>query len=104
MENAVYSVISPEQCAVIMWRDAAQKQLAAEALRITAPEVAALGCVDEIISEPAGSAHTDRETAIELVSSTLKRHLAELKATPLDILVAARQQKFRNIAQFYTEG
>jgi len=104
MENAVYSVISPEQCAVIMWRDAAQKPLAAEALRISAPEVAALGCVDEIVSEPPGGIHIDREEGCGILGSALKRHLAELKAMPLDILVSARQQKFRNIAQFYTEG
>ena len=52
LENALYFVITPESCAAIMWRDAAHKQLAAEAMRISAPEVAALGCVDEIISEP----------------------------------------------------
>jgi acetyl-CoA carboxylase carboxyl transferase subunit alpha len=87
-----------------MWRDAAHKQLAAEAMRISAPEVAALGCVDEVISEPAEGAHTDREAGAGLLGSALKRHLAELKAVPVEILVAARQMKFRNIAQFYTEG
>ena len=104
LENALYFVITPESCAAIMWRDAAHKQLAAEAMRISAPEVAALGCVDEIISEPAGGAHTDREGGAGLLGEALKKHLAELKATPVEILVAARQQKFRNIAQFYTEG
>jgi acetyl-CoA carboxylase carboxyl transferase subunit alpha len=104
LENALYSVISPEQCAVIMWRDVAHKQRAAEALRISAPEVAALGCVDEIISEPPGGAHIDHEAGCGLVSSVLKKHLAELKAMPVDALVSARQKKFRNIAQFYTEG
>jgi acetyl-CoA carboxylase carboxyl transferase subunit alpha len=104
LENALYFVITPESCAAIMWRDAAHKQLAAEAMRISAPEVAALGCVDEIVTEPAGGAHADREAGAGLLGSALKKHLAELKATPLDILVTARQQKFRNIAQFYTEG
>jgi acetyl-CoA carboxylase carboxyl transferase subunit alpha len=102
--NAVYSVISPEQCTVIMWRDPAQRELAAAALRITAPEVAALGCVDEIVGEPADGAHTDPEASANLLADALKRHLAELKAIPIDALVAARQNKFRNIAQFYTEG
>ena len=102
--NAVYSVISPEQCAVIMWRDPAQRELAAAALRITAPEVAALGCVDEIVGEPADGAHTDPEASANLLADALKRHLAELKAIPIDDLVAARQNKFRNIAQYYTEG
>ncbi|MGA2168006.1 MAG: acetyl-CoA carboxylase carboxyltransferase subunit alpha [Terracidiphilus sp.] len=104
LENALYFVITPESCAAIMWRDAAHKQLAAEAMRISAPEVAALGCVDEIISEPAEGAHADREAGTGLVGSVLKKHLAELKEVPIDILVAARQEKFRNIAQFYTEG
>jgi acetyl-CoA carboxylase carboxyl transferase subunit alpha len=102
--NAVYSVISPEQCAVIMWRDPAQRELAAAALRITAREVAGLGCVDEIVGEPADGAHTDPEASANLLADALKRHLAELKAIPIDELVAARQNKFRNIAQFYTEG
>ena len=104
LTNAIYSVISPEQCAVIMWRDAAQRELAAAALRITARDVAGLGCVDEIIGEPIEGAHTNPETAVGLLGAALKRHLAELKAMPLDDLVAARQKKFRNIAQFYTEG
>ena len=104
LENALYFVITPESCAAIMWRDSAHKQLAAEAMRISAPEVAALGCVDEIVSEPAGGAHTDREAGAGLLGSALRKHLAELKAMPVEMLVAARQQKFRNIAQFYTEG
>jgi acetyl-CoA carboxylase carboxyl transferase subunit alpha len=87
-----------------MWRDAAHKQLAAEAMRISAPEVAAMGCVDEIVSEPADGAHTDREAGAGLLGTALRKHLDELSATPLDALVAARQHKFRNIAQFYTEG
>ena len=61
LENALYFVITPESCAAIMWRDASHKQLAAEAMRISAPEVAALGCVDEIIAEPPGGIHTDHE-------------------------------------------
>jgi acetyl-CoA carboxylase carboxyl transferase subunit alpha len=104
LENAIYSVISPEQCAVIMWRDATQKELAAAALRITAPEVSRLGCVDGIIPEPAGGAHTDPAAAAELLGVALVRHLAELKSMPVDALVAARQAKFRKIASFYTEG
>ncbi|MDE3162782.1 MAG: acetyl-CoA carboxylase carboxyltransferase subunit alpha, partial [Acidobacteriota bacterium] len=104
LENALYFVITPESCAAIMWRDANQKQLAAEAMRISAPEVAALGCVDEIIAEPEGGAHADHETGAGLLGSALKRHLAELKTKSIDELVALRQAKFRNIAQFYTEG
>jgi acetyl-CoA carboxylase carboxyl transferase subunit alpha len=73
-------------------------------MRISAPEVAALGCVDEIVPEPPGGIHTDREVGAGLLGTVLKTHLAELKAMPVDAMVAARQLKFRNIAQFYTEG
>ncbi len=104
LENALYFVITPESCAAIMWRDAAHKQLAAEAMRISAPEVAALGCVDEIVQEPPEGIQADREAGMGLLGTVLKKHLAELKATPVEALVAARQAKFRNIAQFYTEG
>jgi acetyl-CoA carboxylase carboxyl transferase subunit alpha len=104
LENALYFVITPESCAAIMWRDAAHKQQAAEAMRISAPEVAALGCVDEIVAEPPDGIHTDREAGIGFLGAVLKKHLAELMSQPIDVLVAARRAKFRNIAQFYTEG
>ncbi len=104
LENALYFVITPESCAAIMWRDATHKQLAAEAMRISAPEVSKLGCVDEIISEPPGGAHTDHEAGAGLLGTALQKHLAQLKAMPLDEMIAARQSKFRNMAQFYTEG
>ena len=104
LENALYFVITPESCAAIMWRDAAFKQQAAEAMRISAPEVASLGCVDEIVPEPALGLHADREAGMGMLGSVLKRHLAELKAVPIDTLIAERQKKFRNIAQFYTES
>ncbi|MGO8935214.1 MAG: acetyl-CoA carboxylase carboxyltransferase subunit alpha [Terracidiphilus sp.] len=103
LENALYFVITPESCAAIMWRDAAHKQLAAEAMRISAPEVAAVGCVDEIIAEPPQGIHMEREAGTGILGSVLTKHLAELKAMPVQELVTARQQKFRNIAQFYTQ-
>jgi acetyl-CoA carboxylase carboxyl transferase subunit alpha len=104
LENALYFVITPESCAAIMWRDAAQKQLAAEAMRVSAPEVLSLHCVDEIVEEPPEGIHSDREAGTGMLSMVLRKHLAALKAIPIDELVAARQAKFRNIAQFYTEG
>jgi acetyl-CoA carboxylase carboxyl transferase subunit alpha len=104
LENALYFVITPESCAAIMWRDAAQKQLAAEAMRISAQEVLALHCVDEIVEEPPEGIHSDREAGTGMLSVVLRKHLAALKAIPIDDLVAERQAKFRNIAQFYTEG
>lgn len=104
LENALYFVITPESCAAIMWRDAANKQLAAEALRISAPEVKALGCVDDIIAEPPEGIHLDRETGFGFLGAALRKHLGEIKTLPIDELVAQRQKKFRNMAQFYTEG
>src|SRR5271157_130577 len=76
MENSVYSVISPEGCAAIMWRDASKKELAAEAMKITAKDMAELGCVDGIIPEPPGGAHTDHAQAAELLDRALQQHLA----------------------------
>jgi acetyl-CoA carboxylase carboxyl transferase subunit alpha len=104
LENALYFVISPEGCASIMWNDAGKKALAAEALRVSAPEVAELGCVDAIIPEPPHGIHTDREAGSGLVGTVLKNYLNELRAMPIEALVAARQQKFRNVAQFYTQS
>jgi acetyl-CoA carboxylase carboxyl transferase subunit alpha len=104
LENALYFVISPEGCASIMWNDAGKKALAAEALRVSAPEVVELGCVDAIIPEPPHGIHTDREAGSGLLGSVLKKHLNELQALPIDALVTARQTKFRNVAQFYTQS
>jgi acetyl-CoA carboxylase carboxyl transferase subunit alpha len=104
LENALYFVITPESCAAIMWRDASFKQKAAEAMHISAPEVAALGCVDEIVAEPPEGFQADRETGLGLLGTALRKNLDAIKSTPIDALVAARQQKFRNIAMFFTEG
>ena len=102
LENAIYSVISPEGCASIMWKDAAKKQQAAAALRYTAIDVKRLGCVDDVIPEPDGGAHSDPAHAMQLVSERLQRHFAELKQQPLETLLANRYEKFRRMAQFYT--
>jgi acetyl-CoA carboxylase carboxyl transferase subunit alpha len=100
MENAIYSVISPESCAAIMWRDASKKELAAQALRITANDLAEFGCIDAIIPEPEGGAHTDHDAAAALLDSHLQKHLTELTRMSIPDLVAARYKKFRNMAQF----
>ncbi len=102
LENAIYSVISPEGCASIMWKDATKKQQAAVALRYTATDVKMLGCVDEVIDEPAGGTHNDPALAMSIVDSALSRHLSDLQQMPLDAMLNARYEKFRNIAQFYT--
>jgi acetyl-CoA carboxylase carboxyl transferase subunit alpha len=104
MENSIYSVISPEGCASIMWRDAGKRELAAEAMRITAPDLKELGCVDDIVPEPEGGAHTDHEAAVKLVDEVLQKNLAELKTMSADSLIAARYDKFRKMAQFFSEG
>ena len=101
MENSIYSVISPEGCAAIMWRDASKKELAAEAMRITATDLRELGCIDDIVPEPEGGAHRDHEAAANLLDVSLQKHFAELKKIPPAELVASRYNKFRTIAQFY---
>src|ERR1700680_4433634 len=83
MENSVYSVISPEGCASIMWRDASKKDLAAEAMKITAKDLSSLGCIDGIVPEPAGGAHTDHAQAAELLDTALQQNLSEIKQMPI---------------------
>jgi acetyl-CoA carboxylase carboxyl transferase subunit alpha len=102
LENAIYSVISPEGCASIMWRDAAKRAQAAEALKLTAVDVKSFGCVDDIVSEPEGGAHTDAEKAASLLEEKLKWHFNEVRAMSLEEMLKRRYEKFRNIAQFYT--
>jgi acetyl-CoA carboxylase carboxyl transferase subunit alpha len=103
MENAVYSVISPEGCASIMWRDATKKELAAEALRITAPDLIELGCVDALIDEPPGGAHTDPDLAAKLLDDALQQHFTEIHKLPAKQLVDSRYNKFRKMAQYFVE-
>ena len=103
LESAIYSVIPPEGCAAILWRDANNfKARAAEAMRISASDVHGLGCVDDVVPEPEGGAHNDPSRAAELLAEKLHWHLNELKGIPVDELVRRRYDKFRNIAQFYT--
>jgi acetyl-CoA carboxylase carboxyl transferase subunit alpha len=103
LENSIYSVISPEGCASIMWRDPSKRELAAEALRITAPDMVELGIIDVVVPEPPGGAHCDHKAAAGLLSAELQRQLRELKQIPLDQLLAARYEKFRKMAQFFRE-
>jgi acetyl-CoA carboxylase carboxyl transferase subunit alpha len=102
MENAIYSVITPEACGSIMWRDASKRAQAAEALKITSEDVRSLGCVDDVVPEPLGGAHIDPQGAVALLDAKLQWHLGELQSMPVDEMVARRFTKFRNIAQFYT--
>ncbi|MEI9980523.1 MAG: acetyl-CoA carboxylase carboxyltransferase subunit alpha [Edaphobacter sp.] len=102
LENAIYSVISPEGCASIMWKDASKKQQAAAALRYTAGDVKLMGCVDDVLLEPRGGTQNDPEATMSMVGEKLRYHLKELRALPLDVMLEQRYTKFRNIAQFYT--
>lgn len=104
LENSIYSVISPEGCASIMWRDATKKEVAAQAMKITAVDLEQMKCIDGIIPEPDGGAHNDLDAAAALVDEALQRHLEELKRVPAAELITSRYDKFRNIAQFFREA
>ena len=104
MENSIYSVISPEGCASIMWRDASKKEVAAQAMKITAADLEELKCIDGIIREPDGGAHENVDAAAAMVDEALRRQLCELKNMPVEQLVESRYRKFRNIAQFFSES
>ena len=102
MENSIYSVISPEGCASIMWRDPTKKALAAEAMRITPEDLKELGCIDGIVPEPEGGAHVDHEAAAALLDAALQQHISDLKKSPVKELLDSRYSKFRKMAQFFT--
>ena len=102
-ENAIYSVISPEGCASILWRDTNKAPEAAEAMKISAPDLAELGVIDEIVREPMGGAHRDHKRAGSLLRRVLRRHLKELLTMSPDELVEQRYQRFRHLG-VYTES
>ncbi len=96
-EFSVYSVIPPEGCAAILWRDANRKVEAAEALKITAPDLLALGLIDAIVPEPTGGAHNNPDTATALVDQALSSVLAEIAALPVEARLKGRYEKFRRM-------
>jgi acetyl-CoA carboxylase carboxyl transferase subunit alpha len=98
-EFAIYSVIPPEGCAAILWRDSARKVEATEALKITAPDLLARGIVDEIVPEPAGGAHADPAAAALLVDAAISRALVELSAETPDVRLEKRYRKFREMGR-----
>ncbi len=100
LSNAVYSVISPEGCAAILWNDASQKERAAEALKLTAPDLLALGLVDEVIPEPPGGAHSDPERTIEALGEALRRHVEELAKIGSKKLIKPRAKKYMEMGRF----
>ncbi len=101
MENAVYSVISPEGCAGILWRDGKKAPEAAEALKITAHDLAALGAIDEIVKEPAGGAQKNHRLACANVKKAILKALKELKGLTPDALLDARYAKLRAYGNFF---
>jgi acetyl-CoA carboxylase carboxyl transferase subunit alpha len=101
LENGFYSVISPEGCASIIWRDATKAETAAAAMKITAADLKELGIIDEIVKEPEGGAHTDLEAAAQFLDEVLDRQLTELTNEPVKDLVEARYKKFRQMGQFF---
>ena len=104
LENGVYSVITPEGCASIMWRDSSKRDLAAQALKITAEDMIELGVVDEIVPEPPGGAHLDYDTTAANLSAALQKHLSELRPQSGEQLTSGRYDKFRKMAQFFEEA
>ena len=103
LEHSVYSVISPEGCASILWRDAARAEEAATAMKITAPDLERFGIIDEIVPEPPGGAHSDWDAIFRSLDAVLSRQLAELSALSADALVTARYDKFRAIGSLGRE-
>jgi len=96
-EFAIYSVIPPEGCAAILWRDSGRKVEAAEALKLTAPDLLRLGLVDEIVPEPAGGAHTNHDSAAALLDGSLMRALSEVSAMESSARLDARYEKWRKM-------
>jgi len=103
LEHSIYSVISPEGCASILWRDAGRAEEAATAMKITAPDLQRFGIIDEIVPEPPGGAHSDWDAMFRSLDAVLARQLADLSALSPDDLVAARYDKFRAMGRLGRE-
>jgi len=100
LENAYYSVISPEGCAAILWKDGAKASDAAEVLKLTAQDLLKMNIIDEIIPEPLGGAHREPEKTAKVLKETIKKNLKDLKMQSKEKLLEARYQKFRSIGKF----
>ena len=97
LEHSIYSVISPEGCAAILWRSADEKEKAAQALRLTSTDLLALGVADEVVPEPPGGAHADPDSTMAAVAEALTRNLRELAARKPDRLLAERWAKYESL-------
>jgi acetyl-CoA carboxylase carboxyl transferase subunit alpha len=104
LEFGCYSVISPEGCAAILWNDGARAGEAAEALKITAPDLLRLGVVDDVVPEPPGGAHHDHDLAASAVKDALSGALRGLAGQSPDELAEHRYQRFRRLGQFVSAG
>ncbi len=100
LEYSMYSVISPEGCASILWRDASRAPEAAEALKLTAPDLLRLGVLDALIPEPQGGAHRDPSKAIRITRDVVLRHLEELQSLPVEFLLQKRRARYRSFGRF----
>jgi len=99
LENAIYSVISPEGCASILWRDPSKSLEAAKAMKLTADELLKINIIDEIINEPVGGAHRDKNIIISAIKSILLKNLAEFKNYTREEIYKHRQEKFLKIGK-----
>jgi len=104
LENAVYSVISPESCAAIVWRDSSKAELAADALKLTSEDLLRLGLVDEVVSEPPEGAQADHDAAAELLAAALRANLRRVKELSESKLVEERYAKFRVMGSFFDQN
>lgn len=105
LENSIYSVISPEGCAAILWRDGEKgKEAAAESLKLTAADLSRLGVIDEIVKEPLGGAHRDPEAMAATLKEVVERHLKDLEKMDMEELLRLRYEKFRRMGAFIDEG
>ena len=100
LEHAIYSVISPEGCAAILWKDQTRAEDAARALRLTAPDLKSFGIIDEILPEPAGGAHMDPGEMAETMAAAIRRNLKQLRKLKPDALTSRRYKKFRAMGVF----
>jgi acetyl-CoA carboxylase carboxyl transferase subunit alpha len=100
LENSIYSVISPEGCAAILWKSGAERDKAAQAMKITAGDLKGLGVIDDIIPEPAGGAHSNWEDTAAALRGALLRHLGELRDIPVDELRRARWAKYMGMGEW----
>ncbi|HBG01517.1 MAG TPA: acetyl-CoA carboxylase carboxyl transferase subunit alpha, partial [Firmicutes bacterium] len=100
LENAWYSVISPEMCATILWRDSSRAAEAAQLLRLTPMDLLKFGIIDDVITEPLGGAHRDHAFTGMQIRSFMRRYLATIMKIPVDRLVDQRLARFRKIGQF----